>query len=48
VPDRWSRGLQERFSRLSIWAQSGSLAGVLVLIDLLGPAGVAPFIYFRF
>jgi alginate O-acetyltransferase complex protein AlgI len=48
VPDRWSRGLQERFSRLSIWAQSGSLAGVLVVIDLLGPAGVAPFIYFRF
>ena len=33
---------------LSIWAQSGALAGVLILIDLLGPAGVPPFIYFRF
>jgi alginate O-acetyltransferase complex protein AlgI len=48
VPGRWSSQLQARFSRLSIWAQSGALAGVLILIDLLGPAGVPPFIYFRF
>jgi alginate O-acetyltransferase complex protein AlgI len=48
VPGRWASLLQARFSRLSIWAQSGLVAGVLIVIDLLGPAGVPPFIYFRF
>jgi alginate O-acetyltransferase complex protein AlgI len=48
VPGRWASLLQARFSRLSIWAQSGLLAGVLIVIDILGPAGVPPFIYFRF
>ena len=40
--------LQGLFSRSSIWVQALAVAGVLTLIDLLGPAGVAPFIYFRF
>jgi hypothetical protein len=40
--------LQGFFSRRSFWVQALILAGVLTLIDLLGPAGVAPFIYFRF
>jgi alginate O-acetyltransferase complex protein AlgI len=48
VPSRWAAGLQAKFSRLSIWVQSGSVAAALIVIDLLGPAGVAPFIYFRF
>ena len=48
VPGRWASLLRARFSRLSIWAQSGLVAGVLIVIDLLGPAGVPPFIYFRF
>ncbi|HEX3541605.1 MAG TPA: MBOAT family O-acyltransferase [Acidimicrobiales bacterium] len=40
--------LQVLFSRLNLWYQALLLAGVLTVIDLLGPAGVAPFIYFRF
>jgi hypothetical protein len=40
--------LQIKFSRFPLWAQALSLAGVLTVIDLMGPAGVAPFIYFRF
>jgi hypothetical protein len=40
--------LQALFSRSSIWVQALAVAGVLTAIDLLGPAGVAPFIYFRF
>ncbi len=40
--------VQVFFSRRSFWVQALILAGVLTLIDLLGPAGVAPFIYFRF
>jgi alginate O-acetyltransferase complex protein AlgI len=40
--------LQAMFSRSSFWVQALVVAGVLTVIDLLGPAGVAPFIYFRF
>ena len=40
--------LQASFSRMPWWAQALSLTGVLTVIDLLGPAGIAPFIYFRF
>jgi alginate O-acetyltransferase complex protein AlgI len=48
LPGRWARQLLARFSGLSIWAQSAIVAGALVMIDILGPAGVPPFIYFRF
>ncbi len=40
--------LQVLYSRSSFWVQAVLVAGVLTVIDLLGPAGVAPFIYFRF
>ncbi len=40
--------LQVLFSRCPFWSQALILAGVLTVIDLLGPAGVAPFIYFKF
>jgi alginate O-acetyltransferase complex protein AlgI len=40
--------LQILFSKSSFWVQALLLAGALTVIDLLGPAGVAPFIYFRF
>jgi len=40
--------LQVLFSRCQFWVQALILAGVLTVIDLLGPAGVAPFIYFKF
>jgi alginate O-acetyltransferase complex protein AlgI len=48
VPGRWAKWLLARFSQWSIWAQSGAMAAAFVVIDVLGPAGVAPFIYFRF
>jgi alginate O-acetyltransferase complex protein AlgI len=48
VPGTWAKRLLARFSQWSIWAQSGALAAGFIVIDLLGPAGVAPFIYFRF
>jgi alginate O-acetyltransferase complex protein AlgI len=38
----------DRFARLPLAAQAASLAVGLMLVDTLGPQGVAPFIYFRF
>jgi D-alanyl-lipoteichoic acid acyltransferase DltB (MBOAT superfamily) len=38
----------DRFARLGPIVQGAVLAGVLYLIVVLGPQGVAPFIYFRF
>jgi alginate O-acetyltransferase complex protein AlgI len=40
--------LQVLYSRTPFWLQALLMAGVLTTIDLLGPAGIAPFIYFRF
>lgn len=39
---------QSQFSSLPVAAQGACLALVLLLIDRLGPVGVAPFIYFQF
>ena len=36
------------FGRLPAVAQAGCVAVALTVINTLGPAGVAPFIYFRF
>jgi D-alanyl-lipoteichoic acid acyltransferase DltB (MBOAT superfamily) len=36
------------FGRLPVLAQGASVAVVLMLVNTLGPEGVAPFIYFRF
>ena len=47
-PAHWSERLQHAFSTWGIAAQALALAGVVVVIDAFGPAGVAPFIYFRF
>lgn len=44
LTDRWQRG----FARLAPAPQALALAFGLVLIDALGPEGVAPFIYFQF
>ena len=38
----------DRFARLPAVAQAACLAVGLMLVDTLGPQGVAPFIYFRF
>jgi D-alanyl-lipoteichoic acid acyltransferase DltB (MBOAT superfamily) len=40
--------IELRFGRLATAVQAACLAGCLMLIDALGPQGVAPFIYFRF
>ena len=47
-PARYSQRLQLAFSTWSIYVQALAMAGVLVVIDAFGPAGVPPFIYYRF
>ncbi len=42
------RGLLRGFGRLPVPAQAVTVAVCLMLINTLGPEGVAPFIYFRF
>ena len=48
VPERWSHRLRVDLSRLQPIAQAAVFAICLVLIEALGPQGVAPFIYFQF
>ncbi len=48
VPAGAIGSLLARFGRLSVPAQAAWVAGCLMVIDTLGPAGVAPFIYYRF
>ena len=48
VPVRAIGALLERFQRIPLVAQASCLAIGLMLVDALGPRGVAPFIYFRF
>jgi D-alanyl-lipoteichoic acid acyltransferase DltB (MBOAT superfamily) len=48
VHPRPVRTLLRGFGRMPLPAQAGAVAVCLVLIDTLGPEGVAPFIYFRF
>jgi D-alanyl-lipoteichoic acid acyltransferase DltB (MBOAT superfamily) len=48
VPPTAIDGVQERFAGLGPATQVLALAGALTVIDVLGPDGVAPFIYFQF
>lgn len=48
IPTNVGERLQRGFGRLQPVGQAACLAGALVLVDALGPQGVAPFIYFRF
>jgi alginate O-acetyltransferase complex protein AlgI len=48
VPPRAVEQAQARFTALGAGLQVVGLAAALTLIDVLGPDGVAPFIYFRF
>jgi alginate O-acetyltransferase complex protein AlgI len=48
VPPRAVERVQARFTLLGPALQVALLAGALTVIDVLGPDGVAPFIYFRF
>jgi D-alanyl-lipoteichoic acid acyltransferase DltB (MBOAT superfamily) len=48
VPPNAVAGAQNRFAALPPGAQIALVAGALTAIDVLGPDGVAPFIYFQF
>ena len=48
VPERRTAALRARFSGVAPAGQAALLAGALTLIAVLGPDGVAPFIYFQF
>ncbi len=48
LPEGTGEAIQAQFSRLPLAGQALALAGALVVIDALGPPGVAPFIYFQF
>ena len=48
LPARIPRIIMARFSRLPVLGQATVLALALMLTSVLGPEGVAPFIYFQF
>jgi alginate O-acetyltransferase complex protein AlgI len=48
LPAHFPRTLMERFARLPILAQATVLGIGLMVTSVMGPEGVAPFIYFRF
>jgi D-alanyl-lipoteichoic acid acyltransferase DltB (MBOAT superfamily) len=48
LPARLPRVVMARFSQLPVLAQATVLALALMLTSVLGPEGVAPFIYFQF
>jgi len=48
IPPRVLNGLEDRFSVLPAAGQGVALAAALLAIEVLGPPGVAAFIYFQF
>jgi D-alanyl-lipoteichoic acid acyltransferase DltB (MBOAT superfamily) len=48
APQVWRRGLEATMARLPAVANGALLAAGVCAIELLGPTGVAPFIYFQF
>ena len=48
LPARVPHQLMDRFARLPVVAQASVLALGLMITSVMGPEGVAPFIYFRF
>jgi D-alanyl-lipoteichoic acid acyltransferase DltB (MBOAT superfamily) len=48
LPARIPRDLMDRFARLPVVAQAAVLGLGLMVTSVMGPEGVAPFIYFRF
>jgi alginate O-acetyltransferase complex protein AlgI len=47
-PRRWRKGVEGELTRWPAMIRGAALAGAIILIELLGPSGVAPFIYFQF
>jgi D-alanyl-lipoteichoic acid acyltransferase DltB (MBOAT superfamily) len=48
APRMWRRGLEATMARLPAVANGALLAAGVCVIEMLGPTGVAPFIYFQF
>jgi len=48
VPERVPAQVTEKFAQLAPVLQILALGAGMVLIDALGPEGIAPFIYFQF
>lgn len=48
MPSRWRNSFEIELGRWPAVAQGGALAVAIALIEILGPAAVAPFIYFQF
>lgn len=48
VPLRWGDVIQEKFDALSPVFQGLALGFFVILLDAIGPEGIAPFIYFSF
>jgi D-alanyl-lipoteichoic acid acyltransferase DltB (MBOAT superfamily) len=48
MPSRWGNAFEVELGRWPALARGAALAVVIALIEILGPTGVAPFIYFQF
>jgi alginate O-acetyltransferase complex protein AlgI len=48
APPRWGEALENEFARWAAPARGAVLAVSIFAIEVLGPSGVAPFIYFQF
>jgi alginate O-acetyltransferase complex protein AlgI len=48
VPSSWSGRLITSFSRARLVTQAAAMGLTVLVVDVWGPAGVPPFIYFRF
>ncbi|HEX7814216.1 MBOAT family protein [Dyella sp.] len=48
APPRWHEALDRELARWAAPVRGAALAASLFVIELLGPSGVAPFIYFQF
>jgi hypothetical protein len=48
MPQRWRNGLEIELSRWPGLARGAAFGVAIVIIEILGPTGVAPFIYFQF
>jgi D-alanyl-lipoteichoic acid acyltransferase DltB (MBOAT superfamily) len=47
-PLRWRKALESELSRWPAMARGAAFASAIFAVELLGPTGVAPFIYFQF
>jgi hypothetical protein len=48
MPPRWRNGFEVELARWPALARGAALAVAVAFIEILGPTGVAPFVYFQF